>query len=391
VQRLVEIFGRLWSSSRFGAGEVDDYAEPIVVEHTRRGLVAMSLVFLGLLIGSSLVYRELGLDRSYMYTAGALAVLCAHVTLSARALRDLRTLHVLGMTLLCVSGTAFVLLAHNTDSLGAVLFTSVALLFMVIPLVPWGLREASLVTALIYAVFATSSWTVSERFDAETLWALQAFMLAAGAVSLTLVARGTLVRKDDIESRYALERSRRDVERVSLQDPLTGAWNRRFLALEFPAFVERVRKAEGTLHFAVIDIDRFKALNDEFGHAVGDDALRWVAHAITLHLGEAGHLVRAGGDEFVILYDGDSPEEVLLASLETLHARAAAEGPARLPEIALSVGIAAVNAHGAVSLDDCYLAADGALYAAKRSPVCGTLRLESRTLPAAAPSDEVRP
>lgn len=380
MNRALEALVRLWTTTRFGAAEVSRYAEPLMLEETRRGLRAMSLVFLALLLGSAGVYRELGLDRSYVYTALALAALCGHVMISARALRELRALHVLGMALLIISGTAFVLLAHRTGSLGAVLFTSAALLFMVVPLVPWGLREASVVTLLIYGVFSSSTWTVADRFDSETLWALQAFMLAAGAVSLILVARGTSVRKGDIESRFALERARREVERLSLQDPLTQAWNRRFLDLEFPAFVERTLKSGSPAHFAVIDIDRFKALNDGFGHAAGDDVLRWVAHALSLHLGDSGSVVRAGGDEFVVLIEEAEPEEVFRAALQTLWARSAAEGPAGLPELSISVGVVALPEDG-VELDDAYLAADGALYQAKRGPADAGLRLVCRTLP----------
>jgi diguanylate cyclase (GGDEF)-like protein len=173
------------------------------------------------------------------------------------------------------------------------------------------------------------------------------------------------------------------VERLSLQDPLTRAWNRRYLEAEFPGFVERARKGSGSAYYAVLDIDRFKALNDGFGHAVGDDVLRWVAHAITLHLGGAGHLVRTGGDEFVVLLEGEEPEQVFEAAIETIQARAAAEGPPRLPEISLSVGIVVVPDAGPVTLDDAYLAADGALYRAKRSGLPGPLRLASRALPPA--------
>ena len=61
------------------------------------------------------------------------------------------------MTLVIITGTAFVLLAHRTGAFGAVLFSSVVLLFMVIPMVPWGLREASVVTLLVYGVFSAST------------------------------------------------------------------------------------------------------------------------------------------------------------------------------------------------------------------------------------------
>jgi hypothetical protein len=203
--KWLEQLGDLWSTTRFRAQGLSAYAETLMLEETRKGLKAMSLLFLALLLGSALFHSELGLGRTYVYTAMSLAALCTHVYFSSRAIREIRTLHVLGMTLLIISGTAFVLVAHQQGAFGAALFTSVALLFMVIPMVPWGLREASTVTLLIYAVFSSSTWAVKGRFDSETLWTLQAFMLAAGMVSLTLVARGASVRKEEIQSRYDLE------------------------------------------------------------------------------------------------------------------------------------------------------------------------------------------
>ena len=371
---------RLWSAAAFTGGEVSSYAEPLLLEETRRGIVTLSLVFLALLSASAVVHRELGLDRTYVYTSLALAALCAHVAFSARAVRELRALHVLGMALLIVSGTAFVLLAHRTSSLGAVLFTSAALLFMVVPLVPWGLREASLVTLLLYGVFSSSTWTVSDRFDSETLWALNSFMLAAGAVSLILVGYGTRSRKHDLETRFALERSRSEVERLSLEDPLTGAWNRRYLESAFTGFIEDARKAGLPAWFAAIDCNGFKKLNDTYGHGAGDDVLRWLSHALSLHLGDRGHVVRTGGDEFVVLIAAEAPEPFFEEALDTTHARAKAEGPPRMPDVSISVGAICLPDGEAIDLEDVYLAADGALYHAKASDT-GVLRMAARSLP----------
>jgi diguanylate cyclase (GGDEF)-like protein len=365
--KWLEQLGDLWSTTRFRAQGLSAYAETLMLEETRKGLKAMSLLFLALLLGSALFHSELGLGRTYVYTAMSLAALCTHVYFSSRAIREIRTLHVLGMTLLIISGTAFVLVAHQQGAFGAALFTSVALLFMVIPMVPWGLREASTVTLLIYAVFSSSTWAVKGRFDSETLWTLQAFMLAAGMVSLTLVARGASVRKEEIQSRYDLESAHTEMERLSYQDPLTGTWNRRFLDAEFRGFAERVGKAQGACVFAILDVDRFKQQNDGFGHAHGDQVLRWVGRAFSTHLGDAGCVVRAGGDEFILLMDAQDPEALIEQALSSIHARAAAEGPAAAPEISLSVGLVEIPPDAHVSLDDVFMVADGALYQAKRA------------------------
>ena len=357
----------LWSTTRFTAHDLSAYAERLMLDETRRGVMTMGLVFLALLLGSSLIHDELGLGQSYVYTSLALAALSLHVVFSARAIREIRTLHVLGMTMLIISGTAFVLHAHQTGAFGAALFTSVALLFMVVPMVPWGLREASLVTFLLYGVLSSSTWSVAHRFDPETLWTLQAFMLASAMVSVTLVGRGARVRKEDIRSRFDLEKARAEMERLSYRDPLTNAWNRRFLESEFAGFMERARKTGGRVYFAILDVDEFKQFNDSFGHAHGDQVLQWVSHAFRTHVGDAGHFVRAGGDEFVLLFETEAPEELIEAALSSVRACAAAERPGAAAEISLSVGLAELPSAGSVCLDDACLVADGALYRAKQS------------------------
>ncbi len=363
--KLIGRIGHLWSTTHFRACELSAYAERLMVEETRAGVRSMSLVFLLLLLGSVLVSEKLGLGRPHVYTCAALAALCVHVYFSARAIHEIKTLHVLGMTLLIISGTAFVLLAHRTGAFGAALFSSVVLLFMAVPMVPWGLREASIVTLLIYGVVSSSTWSVAHRFEPETLWSLQLFMLAGAMVSLTLVARSARVRKHDIQTRFELESSRLEMEQLSYRDPLTGAWNRRFLEAEFDAYGELVRKRGEPLHFALLDIDNFKQLNDTRGHVYGDQVLQWVVESFQQVLGETGLVVRTGGDEFTLLLEGHEPEPLFADAIERIRSSAGAEGSSPGAEVAMSIGLVAVPRDVSADLDDLYRAADTALYQAK--------------------------
>jgi diguanylate cyclase (GGDEF)-like protein len=365
--KLFESVAELWSTTGFRAKEVSGYAERLMVGETRNGVRAMSLAFLVPLLASVLVAERLGLGKPHIYTCAALAALAVHVYFSARAINEIRSLHLLGMTLVVITGTAFVLLAHRTGAFGAVLFSSVVLLFMVIPMVPWGLREASIVTLLVYGVFSSSTWIVAERFDATTLYTLQVFMLAAGTVSLTLVARGARVRKEDIAARYHLEAAHREVELLSLRDPLTGAWNRRYLELEFPGYAERARKEGEVFHFALLDLDGFKQLNDTCGHAYGDKALRWVTAAFQDAVGDDGLVARAGGDEFALLLPGEAPDLRIADAATAMRDAALAKGEPGAPELSASVGMVTLPNGFTVSLDEAYKAADNGLYAAKRA------------------------
>jgi diguanylate cyclase (GGDEF)-like protein len=366
--KWLESIAELWSTTGFRTRDVSGYAERAMVAETRNGVRAMSLAFLVPLLASVLVAERVGLGRPHVYTCAALAALAIHVYFSARAIDELRSLQLLGMTLVIITGTAFVLLAHRSGAFGTALFSSVVLLFMVIPMVPWGLREASIVTLLVYGVFSSSTWSVAERFDATTLYTLQVFMFAAGTVSLTLVARGARVRKAEMAARYQLEAAHREVELRSLRDPLTGAWNRRYLELEFPGYAERARKEGEVLHFALLDLDGFKQLNDTCGHAYGDKALCWVTEAFQNAVGDDGLVVRAGGDEFALLLGGDDPDLRIAHAAAAMREAALARGEPGAPELSVSVGMLALPSGLSVSLDEAYKAADNGLYAAKRAP-----------------------
>jgi len=355
----------LASVTRFASAEHTRYAQSLMVDETRSGVRTLCLVFLLPLLASALFAVPLGLDRNHVYTCVALSALALHLFVSSRAVREIEALYLLGMTLLVVTGTAFVLLAHRTGAFSTALFSSVGLIFMAVPTVPWGLREASLVTLLVYGLFSASTWSMSQRFDHQTLWTLQLYMLAAACVSLTLVARGARIRKQDIVARFELEHAHREMERQSLQDALTGCWNRRFLERELGAWLERAEKSGTELHFGLIDVDAFKQLNDEYGHAYGDQVLCWVVRGLEMALEQDGFVARVGGDEFSWVLVGDDPELRVERAGERLREASRAEGRPGGPRISFSVGIVSVPDGRRVGLDDLYTAADNALYEAK--------------------------
>ena len=362
----------VWSSTGFSHHELTAYAHTVMLEETRRGLVVMSTLALVLLGAEAVLYVRLNLGAGYLYTSALLAVLAVNVLLSARAVSEIRALHLLGMSLLVVSCTAMVLLAHQTGVFSSVLFASVALLFMVIPLVPWGLREASIVTALIYGAVTASTLSSQSRFDVETLWTLQLVMMGAGLVSLVLVARNVTVRKDDIRKRFDLERANHKILALSNKDALTGAWNRRYLKNEFPRKVAEWREQSQVFHFAFMDLDDFKPLNDTYGHDFGDKVLQWTTDAFSGLLEDQGCLVRMGGDEFSLLFVADNPDALLESGLREIRLRAAGDPQFSCAEIGLSVGIVSINPELDVTQSAIYKRADEALYEAKAAKGAGT-------------------
>ena len=358
------IFADSWSVTQFHAESLSSYARGLMLDETRRGLRGLAGLSLLILAAEALLYAKLGLPGMYLYSSGLLALFAAHILLISGGIRDLPTLHLLGMTLLVVSGMAFVLIAHKTGSFSVALFATVAMLFMVIPMVPWGLREASVTAGLVYGMFTASTWSAATQFEPSTLITLQFIMLGASGVSLALVARNVSVRRRDINTRFELEEAHKKILILSNKDPLTGAWNRRYLKGEFSARLEEWRLEDRTFHFAFIDIDDFKPINDSYGHDFGDEVLKRVASSFESVLGARGCLIRMGGDEFAVLFADEDPVSVIQDGLEHISRQNAGTG-SNTEAIRLSIGMVSVAPSFAPSQESVYKEADIALYVAK--------------------------
>lgn len=150
-------------------------------------------------------------------------------------------------------------------------------------------------------------------------------------------------------------------------DPLTGLPNRALLLDRSRIALARAER-QPDVHVAVmlIDIDRFKQVNDVFGHAVGDRVLREVADRISANLRPEDTCARLGGDEFVVLA-ADQPGVGAIADLAR-RLRTAVQVPFRLGEVTLdidaSIGVSWAPEHGA-DLEPLQRRADAAMYAAK--------------------------
>jgi diguanylate cyclase (GGDEF)-like protein len=152
-----------------------------------------------------------------------------------------------------------------------------------------------------------------------------------------------------------VEHVQRQLRDAALRDPLTGTWNRAGLDQIGGAFV-----AEGAAVVA-LDIDHFKAINDRFGHAAGDEVLVAVGcEACRLSAAYGGEVVRLGGDEFVVLLPPASDAQgYAVVLLERLRAQGGAASG-----WSVSMGIGEVFA-GDPSLGDAIRRADASLYEAK--------------------------
>lgn len=355
----------LWSITKFDGAELSAYAESLMFSDIQRGLAVLGFVSMVILAAASLAYSLLDFDLVYVHSCSVLAILSLHVAISARVLTETRAVYLLGTTLLVANGLAFVLLAHQTGTLDAALFAAVVLLFLVMPLVPWGLRDALLIVGLIYLLFTISTLSVSGRFESNTLWMLQLAMIAGGGTTLTVIAHNILIRRDDIKARYELEKAHDRMETLSLKDPMTGAWNRRYLEQHFSAIRARYAAKSMAMQFALIDIDDFKSINDTRGHQYGDLVLRrLVANYLEIFTSDE-HLIRLGGDEFLILLPSVDADNLVERGVTALTNDPELLSEGNDSKITVSIGLVEVALVCELSLDAIYRRADEALYRAK--------------------------
>jgi diguanylate cyclase (GGDEF)-like protein len=179
---------------------------------------------------------------------------------------------------------------------------------------------------------------------------LMAWMVGGGvALILSLVL-------SDAFNALALSRSR--YEELSRTDTLTGLLNRR-------AFNQFFEDTAENASLAIFDVDRFKSINDHFGHAYGDQVIISIAQCISQTFGSVHSVARIGGEEFaVIIRGGTYADRFTLAELTRLRISKLnidVGGPCVTPTI--SVGVAEISAGR--SKNDVFQVADKALYLAK--------------------------
>lgn len=175
-----------------------------------------------------------------------------------------------------------------------------------------------------------------------------------------------------IERAYDLQTAESDKRRyqeLATTDPLTGCVNRRALLETLEAELERVERYKLALSVLMIDIDRFKDVNDLHGHLVGDAVLRQVGEILRKEVRTVDVVARYGGEEFVILVPETGPEGARIFA-ERIRVRIAqhdfAEGHGEPLRITVSVGITSLEPGESGEPEAVIARADDALYRAKR-------------------------
>ena len=200
-------------------------------------------------------------------------------------------------------------------------------------------------------------------------WELAAVPVdTAGRDQRTLALRGLVVLLAGVVAFLGFEvvRERWRVIDLSLHDPLTGLPNRRLLADRIEGAVASARRRDEPFVVAFIDLDRFKEVNDTYGHRAGDHLLQEVAHRLESRTRSTDTVARVGGDEFVLLLTDADPSQVesLVAELEE-----AVVAPVPWQGHELRVGVStgiAVYPEDGTDAQDLVQRADHGMYVAKR-------------------------
>ncbi len=228
---------------------------------------------------------------------------------------------------------------------------------------PTSKREALRLVALYTLVAVAISAAVTFLFATSNGWPPGRALVPAVVIPLLVAPWMTWT-----VASYALRlhEMRLELERLSRTDPLSGALNRRGVK-EFAdkAFADRAKAGE--LSAIVMDIDRFKAVNDTYGHSAGDAVIKRIVDATRQIVGAENCVVgRLGGDELVALFVGPSLEDTMIIA-ERL--RGAIEymifiHEERALRVTASIGVAVTRAED-VTAEDILKRADRLLYEAK--------------------------
>ncbi|HZV73580.1 MAG TPA: diguanylate cyclase [Conexibacter sp.] len=206
---------------------------------------------------------------------------------------------------------------------------------------------------------------------------LEAGLVGVGGVDTTVSIH--VVPLDGEQSTRALlhvldvsERKRFEAELRDLadHDPLTGLLNRRRFEGEVERQLAQARRYERPGAVMLLDVDRFKQINDTYGHGVGDRLIVGVADALRTRLRAADTIARLGGDEFAVLLpeiDCDGVEEVARELVAAVAAHTTCADGRVLPRVTISVGVATFGARTELSREALVVAADVAMYRAKEA------------------------
>jgi diguanylate cyclase (GGDEF)-like protein len=217
--------------------------------------------------------------------------------------------------------------------------------------------RSAMVCGLSAMVVITAVATVDRHFAAVAGWTFMLFGTVAGAGALSVLAAVNRNRIEQHEDRLLAQ-----LAELAGTDELTGCVVRRVLRQRTAEEIERALRTSGPLSLLMIDVDRFKSINDNYGHVVGDRVLATIGAVLLDHVRPFDVASRLGGDEFaVLLPETDSTGAVRVAERIFRDLAPLTEVP-----VTLSIGVSSLD-RSMPTIERLFDEADMALYQVKRA------------------------
>ena len=234
------------------------------------------------------------------------------------------------------------------------------LLLLYLPIVYGALMftpRAAMVCGVSAMVVVTGVAAADEHFASAEGWALMLFGTLAGAAVLSVLAAVNRSRIEQHEDRLLTQ-----LAELAGTDELTGCVVRRVLRQRTEEEIERALRTSGPLSLLMIDVDRFKSINDNYGHVIGDRVLATIGTVLLEHVRPFDVASRLGGDEFaVLLPETDSSAAVQVAERIFRDLAPLTEVP-----VTLSIGVSSLDG-SMPTIERLFDEADMALYQVKRA------------------------
>ena len=237
-----------------------------------------------------------------------------------------------------------------------------------------GSRIGFLITIFFYSIVFSMAYNGIDVWQ-DGGWSSASFArLVAASIGLSFI---TYFFEQSLENAYSSLQESRELEKsyvanlevCSITDPLTKLYNRRHLDAQFIQKFEKAKKSGIYFALFILDLDRFKEYNDNYGHIAGDEALQGVAKVLQKSMKrEADSTFRLGGEEFCVLSMADDHQKIIntvehirqkIESLSIEHKKS------EHGVITASFGICVIHSFEDMNLDKMYKIADDNLYLAK--------------------------
>lgn len=256
--------------------------------------------------------------------------------------------------------------SRNTRRAGVVLAltNTVGCMAIVVMLGPFGLYWTYMVVLANFMLLAHRGLAIACTMALLGVAASQGSLFASAAELMSFLTTSVMVAVCALIFISRSELQQKRLAHLARRDPLTGVGNRRLMEEELDLLMQGALGPVEHSALAVIDIDNFKAINDRFGHEVGDVVIRDLAELVQLRVRKRDRLYRMGGEEFLLLLDGIQAE-ALCDVLDELRGKV--EDELHSPGGTITVSIGAARNIAGEDWRRWVSRADAAMYEAKQA------------------------